>query len=231
MNKDIYTTDEFWYDTPSVLLEKDRLLEFLPSQSMTFVEKLNAMVRFGIYLSVVLFLVKLNYLYLYIPLVVMVFTYGVYTVTMSKEKFQEEYHEKKKKTCQRPTLNNPFMNILLTDYRDNPNKKPACNEKIDPTVKNQIDRTFNFNLYQDADDVYGNGNSQRQFFTMPSTTIPNDQETFATWLYKAPKTFKESSICHTFGVGTCPDVNINGFRRKNLTEVGATDFEGLDPSL
>lgn len=231
MNQDIYTKDEFWYNKPSILLEKDRLLEFIPSSKMTFTEKLNAVVRFGIYLSVILFLVKLNYLFFYIPLVLLVITYGIHMVTTSKESFQEEYHEKKKVPCSEPTFNNPFMNVLLTDYRNNPTKNQACNEKIDPTIRNKINRTFNFNLYQDVDDVYGKGNSQRQFFTMPYTTIPNDQETFASWLYKSPKTLKESSICNTFGVGQCPDPNLNGFRRRNLTEVGSTDFEGLDPSL
>ncbi len=34
-------------------------------------------------------------------------------------------------------------------------------------------------------------NSQRQFFTMPWTTIPNAQNEFAKWLYLNPKTCKE----------------------------------------
>jgi hypothetical protein len=35
-------------------------------------------------------------------------------------------------------------------------------------------------------------NSQRNYFTMPWTTIPNDQEKFANWLYKNPDTCKEN---------------------------------------
>ena len=34
-------------------------------------------------------------------------------------------------------------------------------------------------------------NSQRQFYTMPNTTIPNAQDDFAKWLYANPKTCKE----------------------------------------
>jgi len=37
-----------------------------------------------------------------------------------------------------------------------------------------------------------NKNKQRQFCTIPSTTIPNDQESFAHWLYASPETCKEN---------------------------------------
>jgi hypothetical protein len=33
--------------------------------------------------------------------------------------------------------------------------------------------------------------SQRNYFTMPWTTIPNKQDEFARWLYLSPKTCKE----------------------------------------
>jgi hypothetical protein len=40
--------------------------------------------------------------------------------------------------------------------------------------------------------VYGKKQGQRQFITQPSTSIPNDQGSFANWLYKIPgKTCKE----------------------------------------
>ena len=48
---------------------------------------------------------------------------------------------------------------------------------------------------QDVDDLFGRYNSQRQFYTMPSTTVPNDQKSFAEWLYKTPETCKENSLC------------------------------------
>jgi hypothetical protein len=54
-----------------------------------------------------------------------------------------------------------------------------------------MDRTFGHNLFTDVDDLFGKMNSQRQFYTMPSTTIPNKQGEFAKWLYSNPKTCKE----------------------------------------
>ena len=46
---------------------------------------------------------------------------------------------------------------------------------------------FNTNLYRDVSDLYGKSNSQRQFYQMPSTTIPNEQTKFALWCYGIPE--------------------------------------------
>ena len=56
-----------------------------------------------------------------------------------------------------------------------------------------IKKKFNNNLFHDIEDVYDRKNSQRQFYTMPSTTIPNNRDTFQKWLYKTPKTCKEGN--------------------------------------
>ena len=50
-----------------------------------------------------------------------------------------------------------------------------------------------FNLYKDVSDIFSKNNSQRQFYTTPVTTIPNDQGSFADWLYKTPPTCKENN--------------------------------------
>ena len=42
-------------------------------------------------------------------------------------------------------------------------------------------------------DIFGKNNSQRQFYTMPVTTIPNNQTQFANWLYKTEPTCKENN--------------------------------------
>ena len=100
----------------------------------------------------------------------------------------ESFESKKDTECRPPSLNNPFMNVLLSDDRT---VDEAC--KYTKETRAQIDSAFNSNLYQDVDDVYGTNNSQRQFYTMPSTTIPNNQDQFAKWLYKTGPTCKENA--------------------------------------
>ena len=45
----------------------------------------------------------------------------------------------------------------------------------------------------DVNDIFGKNNSQRQFYTVPGNQVPNDQGSFAQWLYGTPKTCKEGN--------------------------------------
>jgi hypothetical protein len=89
--------------------------------------------------------------------------------------------------CNVPTKNNPFMNLLLSDIKYNPKHK-ACPPNQE--IRSQTNKHFNYNLYTDVGDVFNNRNSQRQYYTNPVTTLPNDQSRFANWLYKVPTTCK-----------------------------------------
>ena len=81
-----------------------------------------------------------------------------------------------------PTAANPFMNVLIPEIKDNPTR-PEAAETDDPTVKQQLDDLFRVNFYNDPTDVFGRNQSQRQFITMPSTSVPNDRESYQNWLY------------------------------------------------
>jgi hypothetical protein len=100
-----------------------------------------------------------------------------------------------------PSARNPFMNVLLDDYKYNP-QRPDAVSVTEPSVKQTLDDFFRVQWFSDPTDVYGKNQSQRQFVTQPSTSIPNDQGSFADWLYKIPgKTCKEGgrSACTTQG--------------------------------
>ena len=49
---------EPWTSKPSVLLSKENLRYFVPTEDMTYVEKINAITRFIIYASFLLFFSK-----------------------------------------------------------------------------------------------------------------------------------------------------------------------------
>lgn len=94
------------------------------------------------------------------------------------------------KLCIKPTKNNPFMNAMNYDSRY---KQPACSSVDDEETQKDIDAFFNDNLFKDVSDIYNKRASQRQFFTMPYTTYPNDGGNFAKWLYAEPDTCKEGN--------------------------------------
>jgi hypothetical protein len=87
----------------------------------------------------------------------------------------------------KPTLNNPFMNTLMTDYIENPkkDKSPTYYEdtKEAEEMRNDINDKFKNDLYMGIDDVYEKNNSQRQFYTTPNTGIPSDQESYLNFMY------------------------------------------------
>jgi hypothetical protein len=216
MNKEI--SDPFWHNEYEILWKKERLTEFFPNQDQTLEEKFNSLVRLSFYCSVILYFYHDNLKYFAILIGTLLLTYYVYTnkpndIGILKPKNQEQNvlppsslglveklendGEESDKICTQPTIDNPFMNVTMKDLlNQDPKTKsivdrpPACSSS-NPDVKKKIDEYFDNNLYKDVNDVFGKMNSQRQFYTMPWTTIPNAQDEFAKWLYLNPKTCKE----------------------------------------
>lgn len=90
-----------------------------------------------------------------------------------------------------PTARNPFMNVLIDEIKYNPTRPPAAPIN-DPQIEGSLDDVFRVQYTSDPTDVFGKTQSQREFVAMPSTTVPNDQGSFADWLYRIPgKTCKE----------------------------------------
>ncbi len=97
-----------------------------------------------------------------------------------------------KATCRKPTVDNPFTNIVFTDYLDASNVAEPCNSD-DQAIQTDMQNLYNSTIYRNVDDVFERENSQRMFYTVPIRTIPNDQTNFANWLYKTGPTCKENS--------------------------------------
>ena len=90
-----------------------------------------------------------------------------------------------------PTAVNPFMNVLIDEIKYKPLRGAALSVE-DPLVQLTIDEYYKTQSINDPTDVFSRTQSQRQFITMPSTTIPSDRESYQNWLYKIPgKTCKE----------------------------------------
>ena len=99
--------------------------------------------------------------------------------------------EDKEKNSRKPTLENPYNNILFSDYTDASNLAEPCN--IDEKDVKEMQNLYNSSIYRNIDDVFERENSQRLFYTLPIQTVPNDQTNFANWLYKTGPSCKENS--------------------------------------
>lgn len=109
----------------------------------------------------------------------------------------DELKDYKKNTCRKPTPDNPLMNLHATDW-GNINVPEACNAD-DDNIKDDIAVNFNHELFRDVDEVFDKANSQRQFYTTPNTSIPNNQTEFAQWLYRKPK----GTLCKDEDMSKC----------------------------
>jgi hypothetical protein len=191
-----------WYQDPRHFLNDANFIKFVPDGSMNRIEQLNAIVRFALYLSVLMALVKRSMVPLFIVLFVAAVTWGMHESQLATERSNREGMAAVNdatetdrwtgKRCVRPTLHNPFMNVLSSDSVTRPQRPAACNiEKSD--VQRDMERAFGHNLYRDSDDPLDRNTSSRQFYTMPVTTIPGDQTAFAKWLYHVGPTCKEGN--------------------------------------
>jgi hypothetical protein len=206
-----HVSDLFWTEDIKVLYDINRLIEFFPTSDMNNNEKLNALTRFSIYLSVLLFIIYHNYNLFFIAIIASSVIYIVYYNENKKQITDREQFEDRIKdelqirkdvpikvnevgdVCQLPTPNNPFMNVLVTDYTDNPNRAPACAYN-DDQAKESTEKYFNYNLYKDVEDVWDRRNSQREFVTLPGTTIPNDRDSFMKWCWKTTYVCKDGDL-------------------------------------
>jgi hypothetical protein len=99
-----------------------------------------------------------------------------------------------KEKCQTPSNNNPLMNVLPTDYTDNPKRKPAApsyNETIEQEINEAVKSNLDPKLFRNLGDNLTFQHSMRTFNAQPATTIPNDQKSFREFLYGNMKSCKE----------------------------------------
>jgi hypothetical protein len=192
-------TEKIWYQENP--FSAHNVFEFVPRQDMTYEQQLNSLMRLSVYFAILVALVRRSVQILYFPLAMMAFTFWMYFMH-DRERFTKAqalkqtnlaYDARRRRVCAKPTRNNPYMNVLATDYSQAPKRPPAC-DVLDCEVKKSMRREFNRDLIRDAGDVFEKQASDRQYYTTPVTTIPNDQTSFAKWLYALPKTCKDDSI-------------------------------------
>ena len=230
---------QFWLDAPRILWEQaTEFFPFTEHDKRCTAAALNSFTRFGIYLGILLAIVRFEPSWLLVGVVVAAFAIGawkymdahgatregfaqglghnLYGNSESREGFTDGSETDAPIVDARavdgayepdiigmegrtmPTAANPFMNVLISEISENPYRYPAASVE-GHRVKQELDNYFETMFASDPGDAFQRTQSQRQFVTMPSTTIPNDQPAFADWLYRVPgQTCKEGNtdVCN-----------------------------------
>jgi len=181
--------EEIWFKNPTVLFDRDTWSKFVPTKDMTTAEALNSVVRFSTYFSLILFAATSVGAYVVAIPIVMVTTILLHNL-FPNGKTIESFIGKAKKVggapkYTMPTKENPFMNVLLTEIQDNPDREDAApTDRRD--VKLDIYKSFQAtsDMYMDTTDLFDQAQAMRTFHTMQSAMIPNNFDDFKKWLAK-----------------------------------------------
>jgi hypothetical protein len=150
----------FWSNDPTILFDKKYMLQLWPTQHMSFEEKLNAISRIVILLSILGFIFTGSLKMIIIGIITLAIIYSIYkfrkqryvnSLVKNKEGFAT--NNPVSTTTTNPvtletvlrsdfyptTKKNPFGNVLLTDIMDEPNRKAAA-PSFNPDVYDDINK-------------------------------------------------------------------------------------------
>lgn len=203
----------FWRQDPAQnLLRPDRWHQFWPEGHMTLEERHHAILRFTLYLSLILCWYYASLMPLLLVSIALVLSAYMYDYEQRRNRSllssasetdalgdlmddagQLPPHRHVRGSggvdCTRPTINNPYMNVTMADRMDGIPRDPACTH---PQIQQEIQRIEQEEIgYHDTTDLYDRSSSQRQFYTMPDTGHPSSRDDFLNYLYPLKPTCKE----------------------------------------
>ena len=210
----------FWSNNPNILLQH---MELFPVETMSFEQKLNAITRGIVLLSIIALVISRDIRFLIVMIFTILSVYLFYereSDRIKKTAVSEQFENpadlilkqaspelSKDDVFDEPDSSNPFGNALVTDYEYNPKKKPAppafnagVNEKILKQAKTLVQElnpdqpNISDKLFRDLGEQYVFEQSLRQFTSNPSTTIVNYQTGFADFCYGSMTSCKEGNL-------------------------------------
>lgn len=212
----------FWINNPNILFKFDYLSEIFPTDEMTFEQNLNALSRLIIFITFIVFVFLKTTRILIIgglslgAIIAMYYFQEHQKQKLIEPKTKEKYENQSDTVLNNlqyvktPTVfdtstpQNPFSNVLITDYEYNPNKKPAPpsftgnaileNAKKLVAELNPGQPNIAEKLFTDLGEQYTFEQSMRQFISNPATTIPSDQNGFAEFCYGNSISSREGNL-------------------------------------
>jgi hypothetical protein len=183
----------FWVQNPSILFNSNYITQIWPYSYMNKDDKFNAMTRFVIFISLFGYMCFNRVLILILGIIIIGIIVLLYN--NNKESFLSSYFTQYKKDEIVIKENNPFNNVLISDYKYNIEKEEAPQEytpevenKINESIKQSIleqnkDNSDMIYMFSDEKNNFEFEQNLRQFNTNPSTTIPNNQDKFLNFCY------------------------------------------------
>jgi len=200
---------------PRNVFKSSDLLTFWPTATQTADQRVAATTRFILYAMVIVYIINRDARVFALGGIALAIVYYMWTTNMIKDgSLRPTIGDARYSTIFRPnatlpTTENSMGNVLLSDYVDNPDRPAAA---WYPSVRDKVQTAWSqihpFERLRDA---------ERNFYSMPATTIPNDQTGFAQAAYGRPFAAK----CHDQGGAACnPDRFYSTFPERVQMEAG-----------
>lgn len=193
-------TEVFWFNNPKILFNKNHIGKLWPNKDLDYTSKLNAVTRLILVLAI-FGLFTGNYMKILMATVVTLVIIVIMHNSKKSELIKRQLKEKiikegfsnpepsieYKPNVTQPTKNNPLMNVLLTDIKDNP-ERPAAQPSFNPTVESKINESAGNvgpdpKLFTDLGDAISFEQSMQRFYTTANSRVANDQTAFAEFCY------------------------------------------------
>jgi len=142
------------------LFDSKKLLQFWPTPKQSARDRVFATTRLIVYSTAILFIMRKDSRFLLIGSIALLTLYVMYKNGMIKESYVKQY--------QQINDDNVMANVMPTDYIDRPDRPKA---NIDPkSLKENWDKIHPF--------TEGRWFAEHNFYTAPSSTIPNNMDEF-----------------------------------------------------
>ena len=200
---------------PKEIFKTSDLMKFWPTATQSADERVSATTRFVLYAMCIVYIINRDPRIFALGGIALAILYYMWTSNMVKDgNMRSTIGDARRSSMFRsnvtlPTTENSMGNVLLSDYVDNPDRPAAA---WYPSVRTQVQQAWSqihpFERQRDA---------ERNFYTMPASTIPNDQTGFAQAAYGKPFAPK----CHDQGGAACdPDRFYSAFPERVQMEAG-----------
>jgi len=183
------------------IFNSDRLLNFWPTSQQSSTERTLSTARFIIYATVIIYLIQQDSRVIALGILFMGVLYYLQQNNMIIDGTKSIASDRRPGFLQPevhlPTRDNPMGNVLMNEYVDDPDRPSAA---WYPSVRTEVQQQWSdihpFERIRDA---------ERNFYTMPVSTIPGDQTGFA----EASFGKKFSPMCKDQGGMACDPDNFN----------------------
>ena len=163
-------TTQFWTNEPTILFNKEYMLDLWPNSTMNYEQKLNAITRLIILVSILGYILTMSTRIIFVGIITLVIIYALFKMKkqkITKEMLNEGFtvqgnevtgmFDKTMSTTNPVTLEtvlksefkegtkrNPFSNVLLTEIMDEPDRKsapPSFNPDVDEKITKDVKRS------------------------------------------------------------------------------------------